>query len=146
MASQDTASIRVLVIDDHQTMRKILRQLLGVVGISDVLEASHGEEALAIVGDPLVGDPDVIICDLHMDRMDGMEFCNKMRRSDDSRHRIIPILMLTGDSDEMLHEVSRQVGAVKVLTKPIAADELLTEIQAAIGFEAGTPAQPGAAA
>ena len=143
MASPNTASIRVLVIDDHQTMRKILRQLLGVVGISDVVEASNGEEALSIVGNPQVVDPDVIICDLHMDRMDGMEFCNKVRRSDDIRGRAIPILMLTGDSDELLHEVSRQVGAAKVLTKPIAADELLAEIQTAIGFEAGAPAQLG---
>ncbi len=144
MTIQDEASIRVLVVDDHQTMRKILRQLLGVVGISDILEASNGEEALAIVSDHLVVDPDVIICDLHMDRMDGMEFCNKMRRSDDSRRRIIPILMLTGDGDEMLHEVSRQVGAAKVLTKPIADDCLLADIQAAIGFEAGVRAQLGA--
>ena len=144
MARQDNASIRVLVVDDHQTMRMILRQLLGVVGISDILEAANGEEALAIVSDHLVDDPDVIICDLHMDRMDGMEFCNKVRRSDDIRGRAIPILMLTGDSDEMLHEVSRQVGAAKVLTKPIAADELLAEIQTAIGFDSGARGQLGA--
>ena len=143
MARQDNASIRVLVVDDHQTMRMILRQLLGVVGISDILEAANGEEALAIVSDHLVDDPDVIICDLHMDRMDGMEFCNKVRRSEDIRGRAIPILMLTGDSDEMLHEVSRQVGAAKVLTKPIAADELLAEIQTAIGFDSGARGQLG---
>ena len=138
MATQGNASIRVLVIDDQQTMRKILRQLLGVVGITNILEASNGEEALKIVSDHNVDDPDVIICDLHMDHMDGMEFCNKVRRSDHIRNRAIPILMLTGDSDEMLHEVSRQVGAAKVLSKPIGADELLAEIQAAIGFDSGS--------
>ena len=139
MATDNAASIRVLVIDDHQTMRKILRQLLGIVGIDDVIEASHGEEVLTLVSNPQVGDPDVIICDLHMDRMDGMEFCNKMRRTDGLRERAIPILMLTGDEDDMLHEVSRQVGAVKVLTKPIGADDLLAEIRAAIGYDAGAP-------
>ena len=138
MATRNGASIRVMVVDDHQTMRKILRQLLGVVGISDIIEASHGEEALAMVKNPHVGDPDVIICDLYMDKMDGMEFCNQMRRTDGIRERAIPILMLTGDDDPMLHEVSRQVGALKVLSKPIGADDLLAEIRSAIGFDAGT--------
>jgi CheY-like chemotaxis protein len=138
MAIRDSSSIRVLVIDDHQTMRKILRQLLGVVGIKDIMEAKHGEEALALVQDPQITDPDVILCDLHMDQMDGMEFCNKVRRTDAIRDRAIPILMLTGDDDPMLHEVSRQVGALKVLSKPIGADDLLAEIRSAIGFDAGT--------
>lgn len=107
MVNLNLSSIRVMVIDDHQTMRKILRQLLGVVGIKDIMEAKHGEEALALVKDPQITDPDVILCDLHMDQMDGMEFCNKMRRTDGISDPAIPILMLTGDEDPMLHEVGR---------------------------------------
>ena len=60
------------------------------------------------------------------------------RRTDGIRERAIPILMLTGDGDDMLHEVSRQVGATKVLSKPIGADDLLAEIRTAIGYDAGT--------
>ncbi len=59
-------SIRVLVVDDQRTMRLIVRQLLGRVGISNVAEAEHGEEALAYVRNPATETPDVIICDLHM--------------------------------------------------------------------------------
>lgn len=137
MINSDSNSIRVLVVDDQRTMRSIVRQLLSRVGISNVVEAEHGEEALAHVRDKQRPTPDVIICDLHMDRMDGMEFCNRLRRSDDARHRSIPILILTGDEDEMLHSVSRQVGASKILLKPIAANDLLAEIRAVIGFDAG---------
>ena len=137
MIVNDGASLRVLVVDDHKTMRAIIRQLLGRVGISNVSEAEHGEQALAMVRSPTADIPDVIICDLHMKTMDGMEFCNRLRRSDDARHRAIPILILTGDEDEMLHAVSRQVGAAKILMKPIAANDLLTEIRAVVGFDAG---------
>ena len=137
MIETDEASIRVLVIDDQRTMRSIIRQLLGSVGINNVAEAENGEQALALVTAPTAETPDVIICDLHMNRMDGLEFCNQLRRSEDARHRGIPILILTGDEDEMLHAVSRQVGAAKILMKPIAANDLLTEIRAVVGFDAG---------
>ena len=130
-------TIRVLVVDDQRTMRSIIRQLLGRVGISNVIEAEHGEEALAVLRNPALDIPDVIICDLHMRRMDGMEFCNLLRRSDNARHRAIPIVILTGDEDEMLHAVSRQVGAAKILLKPIAANDLLAGIHAVIGFDTG---------
>jgi CheY-like chemotaxis protein len=63
--------------------------------------------------------------------MDGLEFCNQVRR--DKEH-VIPIIILTGDSDALLHEVSKQVGAVAVLTKPVSAPELQEHIQTAIGF------------
>ncbi len=118
-------------------MRSIIRQLLGRVGITNVSEAEHGEQALNLVRSHHGISPDVIICDLHMQKMDGMEFCNELRRSDDARYRCIPIIILTGDEDEMLHAVSRQIGAAKILTKPIGANELLAEIRTVIGFDAG---------
>ncbi len=134
MSEDNSTQIRVLVVDDQGTMRSIIRQLLNRVGIDDVTEAENGEDALAFLQDRKFDDPDVIICDLHMDKMDGMEFCNHVRREDEMRDRLIPILILTGDKDTMLHEVSRQVGATAILTKPISAPDLLHEIENAIGF------------
>ena len=114
MSNSNSASLRVLIIDDHRTMRLIIRQLLGRVSINDIAEAENGEMAMAMLNAPASTMPDVIICDLHMDKMDGMEFCNRLRRSDDDRHRGIPILILTGEEDEMLHAVSRQIGRAHV--------------------------------
>ncbi len=125
-----------MVVDDQRAMRAIVRQLLGRGGITDIVEAPDGEEALALLRHPREDDPDIIICDLHMDRMDGMEFCNAVRRSDNLRDRAIPIIVLTGDSDHLIHEVVEQLGAVKVLTKPVTAEELLDELTAAMGFVA----------
>ena len=131
MSEFQAGDISVLIIDDQRAMRSIVRQLLSQIGIHDVQESRNGERALDRLNDPSDEDPDIIICDLHMDEMDGLEFCNLVRR--DKEH-VIPIIILTGDSDKLLHEVSKQVGAVAVLTKPVSAPELQEHIQAAIGF------------
>ncbi len=128
MPDNATGAIRVLVVDDQSAMRSIIRQLLHQVGIDDVAEAENGEQALAALR---------INCDIHMDHMDGTEFCNRVRRDAAIRNRAIPILMLTGDRDRLVHEVAQQLGAAKVLTKPITAYDLLGEIEAAIGYSIG---------
>ncbi len=134
MPDREAERIRVLVVDDQKTMRKIVRQLLSQIGIENVIEAGNGEEALDILNSPGVPDPDVVICDLHMDKMDGTELLNHMRREEGLKERMIPVLILTGDGDDLIHEVTRQVGATKVLTKPISAPDLQREIEEAVGF------------
>lgn len=124
----------MLVIDDQSCMRAILRQLLGQAGIHDVEEADDGESALALLQDSRVADPDVIVCDLHMKNVGGIEFCNRVRRDKDIAGRGIPILILTGDEDDLLHDVSQQVGAAGVIMKPISAPDLRTRIERAVGF------------
>ena len=131
MSEFKAGQVRVLVVDGQRGMRSILRQLLAQIGIEDVLEAKNGEEALELIDQPESVAPDVIICDLRLDKLDGMELCNMFRRDKD---RVMPIIIVTGESDEFLHEVARQVGAVEVLTKPVSAPDLLEQIQAAIGF------------
>jgi len=127
-------AVRVLIIDDHGTMRKIIRQLLHQVGINDVIEAENGEVALEILQHPQIKDPDVIICDLHMDKMDGTEFCNSLRRDKNLRNRHIPIIILTGDDNDLLHEVTLQLGVAAIVTKPVSAPDLMTHIAKAVGF------------
>lgn len=134
MADIGTNPLRVLVIDDQKSMRSIVKNLLRKIGLENVAEAENGKVALAYLRTPDIEYPDVIICDLHMDQMDGMQFCNIVRNDKNLRNHHVPILMLTGDSDEMLHEVSKQVGAMVVLTKPVSAEELGHQIEKAVGY------------
>ena len=134
MNDVDLSCLRVLVVDDQATMRSIVRRLLLQVGIDNIDEAANGEEAIAKLRNPRAKDPDVIVSDLHMDGLDGLQLCNTIRRDKRIRNRSIPIVILTGDDDELIHEVSEQVGAVEVLTKPVNAKELFRCIQTAIGF------------
>lgn len=125
------ADLHILIIDDQKSMRSIIRQLLSQSGITKVSEASDGEEALGLLaGAEAIEPPDVIICDLHMEGMDGLDFVHHLRH----RKNLTPVLILTGDSSKLLHEVTTQVGATKVLMKPISAPDLMTEIKQAIGF------------
>ncbi len=135
MSEFKAGQVRVLVVDGQRGMRSILRQLLAQIGIEDVLEAANGEEVIEILDRPETQEPDVIICDLRLDKLDGMELCNLFRRDKD---RVTPIIIVTGEPDEFLHDVARQVGAAEVLTKPVSAPDLLEQIQLAIGFTGNT--------
>lgn len=134
---EEGGGLTALIIDDQRAMRRIVRSLLKQIGVSDVIEAGSGEDALAVLtsaGLEAGRKPDFIICDLHMDHMDGLEFSNKLRLSKSAEIRHIPILMLTGDSDRMMKEVSEQVGVQVVLQKPISAPDLKAEISKAVGY------------
>lgn len=135
LSNQVCETIQVMVIDDHATMRKIVRHLLSQIGIFDVVEADNGINALEILNDDTREEkPDVIISDLHMDGMDGIELCNKIRLSKKLGVKDIPILMLTGELDDFILDVSKQVGVRKIMTKPIGAPELKGHISDALGY------------
>ncbi|MDP6691090.1 MAG: response regulator [Alphaproteobacteria bacterium] len=136
MSTDMLVSLRALIVDDQRTMRSIVRTLLAQVGITDVAEAADGTEAIELLETPGEAPPDFVICDLHMSDGDGMAFCNKLRRHKNSDLAQIPVLILTGDSDGLLHEVAMQIGAANVLTKPISAPDLGREISRAVGFAA----------
>jgi CheY-like chemotaxis protein len=129
--------ISVMIIDDQEVMRTIIRKLLIKANPSLITEASDGARALEMLRSGEV-DPDVIICDLHMDTMDGVEFLRTLRQDKFNLNCRKPVLILTGDKSEQAHEITRQVGASKVLTKPISADDLIRQINLLRGyFEVG---------
>jgi len=121
--------LNVMVIDDHKSMRDIIRQLLHVEHIDHVTEAENGKHALEVMMDAGIPSPDVIVCDLYMDVMDGLEFVHHLRRE----NNVTPVLILTGEQSAFMHEVTMQAGASKVLTKPISAPALADEIHQVIG-------------
>ena len=115
-------------------MRGILRRLLNDIGVRDIIEGSSGEDALEKIQTANEKAPDLVICDLYMEHMDGLEFCNLVRRQKVEKLEGTPILILTGERDKMMVDVAKQAGATTVLSKPISAPELKTEISTAIGF------------
>ena len=130
----EESTIRVLVVDDQPAMHAIIREILRAVGITRVDTAVNGAEALDMLRDPQIKDPDLIISDIHMDGIDGLEFCNRLRRDKGLRNRNIPVVVVTGDEDDLVHGICRQLGAAEILIKPISPSELFTAIEAAIGI------------
>ncbi|CDK99922.1 conserved protein of unknown function, containing signal transduction response regulator, receiver domain [Magnetospirillum gryphiswaldense MSR-1 v2] len=129
--------MHVMIIDDQEVMRNIIKKLLSKANPAQITEATDGAQALEMLRSGEV-DPDVILCDLHMEKMDGSQFLKELRADKTNLNNRKPVLILTGDKNEQAHEITRQMGASKVLTKPISADDLIKQIMLVQGyFEAG---------
>lgn len=103
----------VLVVDDDTTVRMVAREILEQADFK-VEEASNGKEALEMFS---IVQPDIILLDISMPKMDGFEVCSILRKK--QRGEDIPILMVTGTND--LESINRayEVGATDFITKPI---------------------------
>ena len=80
----------VLVVDDSDIMRRLMKQYLGQLGISRIFEAEGGEKGLEVVGNEKI---DLIVSDWLMPSMDGLGFLQEIRRNEKSKD--IPFLMVT---------------------------------------------------
>lgn len=118
----------VLVVDDSETVRQVLQLTLNNAGF-DVIEAEDGDDALAKLGSaPAV---DMMITDLNMPNMDGLELIQKIRG--DSKHRFTPIVMLTTESSEEKKRAGREAGASGWIVKPFKPEQLLKVVKTVLG-------------
>jgi two-component system, OmpR family, KDP operon response regulator KdpE len=117
------AGLRVLVVDDERAIRRYLHAALNAQGI-EVIEASNGEEALRFVA---VNRPDVIILDLGLPDLDGVEVTRRMREWTE-----IPIIILSVREQESDKITALDAGADDYLTKPFGTGELMARIRASL--------------
>lgn len=111
--------LRVLAVDDSKTMRDMVSFTLKNAG-HDVLEAGDGMDAMDKLGDEKV---DLIITDINMPRMDGIELIKTLRGH--AVHKGTPILVLTTESDTTKKNEGREAGATGWIVKPFSPDKLL---------------------
>jgi len=116
-------ALRVLVVDDEPPIRKLLRMGLTTQNYR-VIEAADGRSAL----DHLREKPDLIILDLGLPDMQGLELLRTMRRFNDR----VPIVVLSSRADEVAKVEALDLGADDYVTKPFGMDELLARIRAAL--------------
>jgi DNA-binding NarL/FixJ family response regulator len=118
-----TATIRVLTADDQRVVRDGLAMLLGLLsGVEVVGSAANGEEALAMAAELR---PDVVLMDLRMPRMDGVEATRRLRESAPE----IKVVVLTTYADDRSVIEALQAGALGYLTKDAGAEEILQALQ-----------------
>jgi DNA-binding response OmpR family regulator len=122
---------RVLVVDDDPDVRRLVEMKLRLEGVDTSL-ACNGIEALAAMDD---ADFDLVILDIMMPEMDGIEACLKLRR--DPRFAAIPILMLTARAQVSDIERGFEAGATDYMVKPFSPRELSDRV---IGLLAGKAA------
>jgi two-component system OmpR family response regulator/two-component system alkaline phosphatase synthesis response regulator PhoP len=114
----------ILIVDDEEPIQELLKFNLEKEGYT-VLVAYDGPSALRIVEEKR---PDLVILDVMLPGMDGMEVCNQLRQNSISRD--IPVIMLTAKVEEIDKVLGLELGADDYLTKPFSPRELLARIRA----------------
>jgi len=115
-------SQKILVVDDEQSIVTLLQFNLEQAGFS-VIAAHDGKEALTIAEKEM---PDLMILDLMLPGLNGLEVCKELRQSKIS----IPILMLTAKGDELDKIIGLEMGADDYLTKPFSPREVIARVKA----------------
>lgn len=123
----------ILVIDDDASIRRSLRRILELEG-HDVLEAAEGSAGLRAVR---VDPPDLVITDIYMPEMDGIEFLIRLRDA----YPELPIVVISGGgfaSKEFVLKDAEMIGATRTLSKPLLVDDVLTAVSAALSAGSGS--------
>src|SRR5208283_2776924 len=113
----------ILAVDDTSAVLRVLVEILGREGYR-VRRADSGEAALAAVA---ASPPDLILLDVRMKGIDGIEVCRRLKASEDSRN--IPIILMSGFTEVEEWVAGLQAGAVDYLYKPFRSEEILTRVR-----------------
>ncbi|MFA6110035.1 MAG: response regulator [Candidatus Latescibacterota bacterium] len=132
---------RILVVEDEPDILDLVCYNLQQAGL-EVERAGDGETALKVVAER---PPDLIVLDLMLPGIDGLEVCRRLKQSEE--HRRIPVLMLTARAAEVDRIVGLELGADDYLTKPFSPRELVLRVRAvlrrAAKAEGDDPEEPG---
>ncbi len=118
-------NIRALIVDDSSVMRKIIERSLRQAGIEigKVFEAGNGAEALALLAENQV---DLILCDINMPVMDGLEFIDKLAAT--GKIKESPVVMITTEGSEAHVVKAISLGARGYIRKPFTPDQVREHI------------------
>lgn len=108
----------IMTVDDSASVRQMVSLTLKDAGYS-VIEACDGKDALA----KLTGSVDMIVTDLNMPNMDGIEFIRNVRAN--AKYKFVPIVMLTTESQATKKEEGKAAGATGWIVKPFKPEQLL---------------------
>lgn len=126
-------NMKILIVDDFSTMRRIVKNLLGELGFSNTIEADDGNTALPILKQ---GGIDFLVTDWNMPGMTGLELLKAIRTDD--KLKTLPVLMVTAESKREQIVEAAQAGVNGYIVKPFTAatlrekiDKIFERIQAA---------------
>ena len=127
----DITRLRILVIDDELFMRQLTHRVLDEIGIYQVTAAEDGFDALTKFSTTRKNF-DLVICDLEMPNMDGIEFVSRLRHNSKLPNSNVPVLIVTGLSGEDSVLSAIESGIHGYLVKPISKLALENRITAAM--------------
>jgi two-component system chemotaxis response regulator CheY len=116
-------NMKVLVVDDFSTMRRIIKNLLRDLGFTNISEADDGNTALPMLKD---GDFEFVVTDWNMPGMQGIDLLKAIRTDADLSH--IPVLMVTAEAKKEQIVIAAQAGVNGYIVKPFTAATLKTKL------------------
>lgn len=119
------AGLKALIVEDNAHMRGLLRGVLAELGITEAFEAPDGQRALEMLGRV---QPDLVLTDLAMVPMDGIQFTRAVRNSPKSANPYVPIVMVTGHTTREVVLAARDAGVTEFLAKPVTTRNLLLRL------------------
>ena len=117
---------RVLIIDDDVGFRELVRIHLSLAGFAPEVASDAVEGGEALFAHP----PDLVLCDIKMPFMSGLDLLSLMKT--DQRTATIPVILVSGHSDEDTMAKAIKLGAADYLTKPVLVEDLLQSIHACL--------------
>ncbi|OGQ99923.1 MAG: two-component system response regulator [Deltaproteobacteria bacterium RIFOXYD12_FULL_55_16] len=123
-------SFNILVADDSETMRAVIKKSVSMSGVSvgEFYEAANGREALAVLAKTWI---DVILSDINMPEMDGMELLEKI--SEDDEFRKIPLIFISTEASEARQEEARKLGVAGYVKKPFHPEAIKAVLHEVLG-------------
>ena len=126
--------INILLVDPHPLMRELLGSVLRLFGATGIREATEG---LAAFEEAKVFFPDLVITEFALAPTDGLELVRRLRRSQDSPNRYVPIIIATSYSEAGNVTVMRDAGVNEFIIKPLSAQSLMTRIEQVVDNPGG---------
>lgn len=133
-AKRDTDQTRILIVEDEPAMVAGLRDNFEYEGY-DVVTAGDGVEGLERA---LADDPDLVVLDVMMPRMSGLDLCKELK----AKRPALPIIMLTARGQEIDKVVGLELGADDYVTKPFSIRELVARVKAVLRRSSQQPSNP----
>ncbi|MBT3307043.1 MAG: response regulator [Alphaproteobacteria bacterium] len=124
------ARLTYLVVDDSGFNRKIIREALSLFGVRRILEAKDGIEALEMLSKDKV---DLVLTDYEMPLVSGIDLTRMVRKSKEVKDPDVPIIIISGYSEEYRLREAIAAGIQEYVTKPFAPDRLLCYVVRALG-------------
>ena len=121
--------LKILLVDDNHYMRVLLAEILRAIGVKDIHEANDGAEGLQMMRDHPI---DIVMTDLSMQPLDGIDFVRLLRNSPDSPNQLAPVIMITGHSTFARVNEARDAGVNEFLAKPLTARGVIERLHQAV--------------
>ena len=116
--------MKVLIVDDFATMRRILKNIMKQIGFSDITEADNGKNALkALKSDKI----DLVLCDWNMPEMAGIDVLNSVRADNDLKDT--PFIMVTAEAQKENILEAVKAGVSSYIVKPFTAETVEEKLQ-----------------